>query len=221
MSVEIFNLPQGSPEWFAVRKGIPTASRFATVMAKGSGATRAAYMATLANEVLTGNPSEPSFQNKHTARGHDVEPIIRNLFAETRKLEPVQVGFIRNCWMGASPDALVGANSGLEIKSALETIQHERILKNRLPPEYRAQVQGNMLVAERDHWHFVSGCIDGDTGLPVGPLLIVDVARDDRYIAKMREEIDRFNDELAELVEGRRRGSIDDLQACLDAADAA
>ena len=33
--MEIFDFPQGSPEWHAIRAGLPTASEFSTVMAKG------------------------------------------------------------------------------------------------------------------------------------------------------------------------------------------
>jgi hypothetical protein len=37
MDLQIIECEQGAPEWFAARAGIPTASRFATVMASGRG----------------------------------------------------------------------------------------------------------------------------------------------------------------------------------------
>ncbi len=53
--MEIFtDLEQGSSEWFACRAGIPTASKFATVLAKGEGKIRSQYMRQLAGEVITG-----------------------------------------------------------------------------------------------------------------------------------------------------------------------
>ena len=75
--MQILTCDQGSEEWFAARMGIPTASQFATVMAKGrSGGdskTRATYMRKLAGEVLTGKPMD-SFCNAHTDRGHAGAP---------------------------------------------------------------------------------------------------------------------------------------------------
>ena len=44
MAMQIFDFPQGSPDWFAARAGIPTASMFATVMAKGEGKIQKTYM---------------------------------------------------------------------------------------------------------------------------------------------------------------------------------
>ena len=62
------DIDQGTPEWFACRAGIPTASKFATVMAKGEGKTRSEYMRRLAGEIITGEPTS-QFSNAHTERG--------------------------------------------------------------------------------------------------------------------------------------------------------
>ena len=51
--IQIFDeIEQGTPDWFECRRGIPTASKFATVMAKGEGKTRSEYMRKLAGEIL-------------------------------------------------------------------------------------------------------------------------------------------------------------------------
>ena len=54
------------------RAGIPTASEFHTVMAKGKGwrkpNTRKTYLLKLAGEIITGEPME-SFTNAHMERG--------------------------------------------------------------------------------------------------------------------------------------------------------
>lgn len=187
------DLEQGSPEWFAARAGIPTASRFATVMAKGEGKTRSEYMRKLAGEILTGEPSE-QFSNAHTDRGNAMEDEARETYAFINDAEIQRVGFIRNGSKGASPDSLVGTNGGLEIKTALPHIQIDRLERDRLPPEHKAQVQGNLWIAEREFWDFVSYW-------PRLPVLTVRVYRDEEYIANLSSEIDRFNDELAALVE--------------------
>lgn len=191
--IEVFEIDQGGDEWAQVRLGIPTASRFATVMAKGEGKTRNEYMRKLAGEVLTGEPMD-SFTNGHMDRGKVMEDEARDLYAFVTDADIRRVGFIRNGKKGASPDSLVGTEGGLEIKTALAHLQIERLLRGDLPPEHKAQVQGNIWLSERLWWDFCSYW-------PKLPLLTVRVFRDDIYIKNMAGEIDRFNDELAEMVE--------------------
>lgn len=217
--MEIFDCAQGSPEWFAARAGIPTASEFHTVMAKGKDGgdskTRKTYMLKLAGEILTGEPMD-SYSNGHMERGKEQEPDARNLYAFMHDCEPQVVGFIRNGAKGASPDSLIGADGGLEIKTALPHIQVERLLANICPSEHRAQVQGNIWIAEREWWDFASFC-------PKLPLFTIRVHRDDEYIAKLSAAVDQFNDELAEAIERIRRMSDgpdlkQQLSASLEAA---
>lgn len=191
--IEIFDCEQGSEDWFSCRAGIPTASKFATVMAKGEGKTRNEYMRKLAGEIITGEPME-SFNNAHMDRGKTMEDEARETYAFINDADIRRVGFIRNGKKGASPDSLVGSEGGLEIKTALPHIQIDRLLRGDLPSEHRAQVQGNIWLAERGWWDFVSYW-------PKLPLLTVRVFRDDIYIKNMAGEIDRFNDELEAMVE--------------------
>lgn len=199
------DIEQGTPEWFACRAGIPTASKFATVMAKGEGKTRSEYMRKLAGEIVTGEPSE-QFSNAHTDRGNAMEDEARETYAFINSAEIKRVGFIRSGNKGASPDSLIGANGGLEIKTALPHIQIDRLQRDRLPPEHKAQVQGNLWVAEREFWDFVSYW-------PKLPMLQVRVYRDEDFIKAMSDEIDRFNDELAQLVEWLRSYGVEQREA--------
>ena len=198
--MQVFDFAQGEAEWFKARMGIPTASKFATVMAKGEGKTRSEYMRKLAGEILTGEPQE-AFSNGHTDRGNAMEDEARQHYAFVEVAEINRVGFIRNGNKGASPDSLVGNNGGLEIKTALPHIQIDRLERDRLPPEHKAQVQGNLWLSEREWWDFVSYW-------PKLPILTVRVYRDEEYIKTMADEIDRFNDELAALVERIRHYGV-------------
>lgn len=193
---EIFDVEQGTPEWFACRAGLPTASEFSTVQAKGkdggSSATRRNYLLRLAGEVLTGEPAPAGYQNADMLRGQDQEDEARALYALT--YGPVtRVGFIRNGQKGASPDSLIGADGGLEIKCAIPSVQIDRLLKGRLPPEHAAQVHGSIWVAEREWWDFMSYC-------PMLPPLVVRVHRDEAYIAKLSAAVVAFNEELESVV---------------------
>lgn len=197
MALEIIDCIQGAAEWHAARLGIPTSSKFATVMAKGEGKTRTEYMRRLAGEIITGEPSE-TFSNDHMGRGKVMEDEAREKYAFDHEVEPVLVGFVRNGQMGSSPDSFIGARGGLEIKTALPHILIEHLDRGDIPPVHRAQVQGNMLVAEREWW-------DLSIYWPKMPPCYRRTARDETYIANMKGEIDRFNDELAALVERIRR----------------
>jgi hypothetical protein len=191
--MQVFDMDQGDEAWHLARLGIPTASKFATVMAKGEGKTRDEYMRRLVGEVITGKPDE-TFSNAHMERGKVMEDEARETYAFIEAADIRRVGFIRNGNKGASPDSLVGTSGGLEIKTAMMHIQIDRLERDRLPPEHKAQVQGNLWLSEREWWDFVSYW-------PGLPMLTVRVYRDEQYIKDMSDEIDRFNDELAARVE--------------------
>lgn len=197
--IEVLDVEQGSADWYLARLGIPTASRFADVLAKGEGKTRGRYLRELAGELLAGEPEPETYSNAHMERGKVMEEEARNLYAFMRDVEPQRVGFIRNGKKGASPDSLIDVNGGLEIKTALQHIQVERLQRGDLPPEHKAQVQGSIWVAEREWWDFVSYC-------PKLPPLIVRVPRDDVYIAALAKAVEAFNEELDALVTSLRPG---------------
>jgi len=201
MSLQIFDCEQGSREWFECRMGIPTASEFKTLLSVKKEAkdkiTRQTYMRKLAGEILTGEPME-SYSNGYMERGKELEDEARQAYALIYDADPQRVGFLRRGDAGCSPDSLIGEHAGLEIKIALPHIQIERLEKNELPAEHRAQVQGSIWITGRDHWEFVSYC-------PKLPLLRVCVPRDDGYITTLAGAVDEFNGELAALVERMRR----------------
>lgn len=199
--IEIIDVQQGDPAWFAARAGIATASKFQTVQAKGKdggkSVTRYDYMRQLAGEILTGEPAPEGYSNAYMERGHEYEDEARRMFAFMRDVDPVRVGFIKNDRIGCSPDSLVGDDSGLEIKVAIPAVQIERIQRGDLPPEHKAQVQGSMLVTGRPTWNFVSYC-------PKLPPVILTVERDAEYLASLSKAIEAFNEELDAMVQSIR-----------------
>lgn len=205
--IQIHTCEQGSEEWFRVRAGIPTASEFSTVMASGRGGgeskTRRTYMLKLAGEILTGEPMD-CYSNVHMERGKAMEAEARDLYSFMQDVEPEQIGFIVNGGKGCSPDSLVGSDGMAEIKTKLPHLQLDVLLRGDTPPEHKAQCQGQLWVAEREWVDFVSYW-------PQLPLFVKRTYRDEDYIKKLAEEVDRFNEELAELVESIR--SYGDAQA--------
>lgn len=194
--IQIHEMPQGSEEWFAVRRGLPTASMFGTIMAKGKGGaeskTRQTYLYKLAGEIITGDPMD-NFSNHHMERGHEMEPAARQFYAFMQDCEPQQVGFITNGAKGASPDSLVGENGMLEIKTKLPHLMLGVLEADDFPSEHRAQCQGQLWVAERE-W------VDLVCYWPKMPPFIKRAYRDEEFIATLSAAVDQFNDELAALV---------------------
>lgn len=202
--LEVIQCEQGSPEWHAARAGIPTASMFSTVMAKGktpgsASLTRAKYMRELVGELITGDVQE-GYSNGHMERGKIMEEEARNLYAFVHNAPLQQVGFIRNGDKGCSPDSLVGQNGMVEFKSALPHILIETLIADRAPPEHAAQCQGGLWVAERE-W------IDLVVFWPKMPPFEKRIYRDEPYIAEMSRAVRLFNEELAELEAKVRRYS--------------
>jgi hypothetical protein len=217
--IRVVDCEQGTEEWFRVRAGMPTASEFCTVMAKGKGGgeskTRKTYMLKLAGEILTGEPMD-HFTNHHMERGKEMEAEARDLYAFMKDVEPRQVGFVISGRKGCSPDSLIGDDGMAEVKTKLPHLQLEVLLRDDVPPEHKAQCQGALWVAEREWIDFVSYW-------PRLPLFVTRAYRDEEYIKTMAGEVDRFNDELAELVEriramGGDNGPRQQLNTSLEAA---
>lgn len=195
--IEIIECDQGTPEWFAARLGLVTASEFKTILGIKKDArekkTRTDYMRKLAGEIITGDPME-TYTNADMERGQLLEDEARELYGFTRQTELQRVGFIKNGAKGCSPDSLIGNDGGLEIKVAKPHIQLERLEKAELPPEHTAQVQGNIWIAEREWWDFVSYA-------PKMRLFVKRVSRDEEYIKLLAAAVDQFNDELRQMLE--------------------
>jgi hypothetical protein len=196
MELQIFDCEQGSPEWYACRLGIPTASEFDTVQAKGKGGgeskTRRTYMLKLIGEQITGQPKY-DYSNDHMERGKEMEAEARDLYAMVTDVEPVKVGFMRRGDAGCSPDSLIGTNGISEIKTKLAHLQLEVLLSDRLPPEHVPQTQGQLWIAEREWCDFVSYW-------PGLPLFIKRVHRDEDYIRNLAAAVQAFNEEMQELM---------------------
>lgn len=195
--MEILNCQQGTAEWFRARMGLPTASEFATVMKKGRGnaenQTRKTYKLRLAGEILTEEPPE-EFYSMYTARGKELEPEARRLYAFMTDESPTQIGFIKNHGAGCSPDSLIGDAGLLEIKTKKPEFLIDVIMKDEFPEDHKAQCQGALWVSGRE-W------IDIAVYWPGLPLFVKRAYRDEEFIKDLAAEVARFNEELATVVE--------------------
>lgn len=196
--LDIIDCPQGSDQWHAARAGIPTASEFSTVLAKDKGGgeskTRKAYLYKLAAERLTGEVVQTWGGNEHTERGKALEGEARDLYAYVKGADPAPVGFLRRGPVGCSPDSLVGDDGLLEIKTKLPHLQVALLDSNELPPEHRAQVQGQLWISGRQWLDFMSYW-------PGLPPFICRVERDPLYMVELGKATSIFLAELEALTD--------------------
>lgn len=199
MDREIINCVQGSDEWFAARLGLVTASHFSDVLNKKTG--RGTYMMRLVAEKQQGK-SQDGFQSAAMENGTIYEEYARKFYEDKFGVIVKQVGFIKMGQVGCSPDGLVDDDGGIEIKCSEGPTHYRIILKDKMPTTHIPQVQGNMWVADRKWWDFISY----DPWGKYKPFYCTRIERDDNYIDNILEPAcAKFLQELNDIDERIRR----------------
>jgi hypothetical protein len=193
---------QRSADWFAARLGCATASSFKNVLAKlknGKPAqARESYLIEIVTERLTGQPV-PHFTTAAMQWGIDNEPAARIEYEFRTERVVEETGFIRHpsILAGASPDGLVEADGGIEIKCPSSTT-HVDTLIHGMPDEHMAQLQGAMWITGRAWWDFVSY----DPRMPKDlQIYIQRIERNDIFIAGLDSEVRSFLAEVDSTVD--------------------
>lgn len=183
---------QGSAAWVEARLGLPTASQFHRIITPTTmklSASAVGYRHDLLAEWLMGEPLEVVDEG-FMDRGVALETGARGFYELVRDTDVERVGFLwrddRRC--GCSPDGLVGTDGGVEIKCPSPGV-HVSYLLGGPGDKYRAQIQGNLWIAEREWWDFLSYH-------PTMPPALVRVARDETFITALASAVTRFCDEL-------------------------
>lgn len=184
--MKIIDCEQGQPEWFAARLGKPTASNFDKIVtSQGKKSTQATvYMHTLLAELITGNTGD-SQPTEWMQRGIELEAEAAAWYAFDQSVEPREVGFVDAGRYGCSPDRLVGDKGLLEIKCPKPSTHVGYLLGGNLPTTYKAQVQGQIWVCEREWCDFLSYA-------PDMPPLLIRVERDDTFIKALEQHVTEF-----------------------------
>lgn len=197
----IHRVEQGSGDWLALRLGIPTSSRFdALVTPTGKpSASAERYMHELLAEWMIGEPLDME-RTQWMERGSALEPQARAYYEMQRDVSVETVGFVTrdDGLAGASPDGLVGDDGMLEIKCpAAHTHVGYLLGGDAVPATYRAQTQGQLLIAEREWVDFLSYS-------PVMPPALVRTYRDDPYIRALAGILDAFVERMMDARERLR-----------------
>jgi hypothetical protein len=210
--VEYLDFEQRSEDWFAAKRGVPSASKFSTIMASGADGddskTRTKLLHVLAGEIITGETAE-TFRNEAMEKGTEMEPEARQKYERSTFSKVTQIGFVRrtihnpfgdNLVIGCSPDSLVDDDGTLEIKWMRPDLLIAILEKGAagLPTRHRAQCQGTLWGTGRK-W-----C---DLFLYSHRLLTpakFRIMRDEAYIKTIRDAVEKFAFDLRELVKRLR-----------------
>lgn len=162
--ITVYNdLLQGSDKWLAARCGLLTASEMNLIITPSklqfaNNDKSRAHVFEIAAQRITQHV-EPAYISDDMLRGMEDEAVARGLYAQ--HYAPVQIaGFIthelRGIILGYSPDALVGGNGVIEIKSRRAKYQVETIINDEVPEDYLLQIQTGLLVSGRKWCDFIS-----------------------------------------------------------------
>lgn len=205
--MKIYNCAQSTPEWEALRVGIPTASEFGRIITPAEGKfskSSKSYAYKLMAEIMLKRPAVSS-STQWMERGKILESEALRAYSLINDVEVKKVGFITddNHHYGCSPDGMVGTKKLVEVKCLNEENHTEFLYEDKIDPKHRPQVQGQMFIAE---------CEENDwfgyyPGLPPAK---ISTPRDDDYIKKLSSALDSFRDMMNDMMEiAIQRGYID------------
>ena len=196
------DIKQITPEWFALKSGIPSATGAKKILtATGNLSTQAGgYIDQLLAE-RAGFGEEMFEPTEHMLTGIEREPEARDLFTFETGLEVHGVAWVTNDagTAGCSPDGLIdnkGVKSGWEVKCPMAKTQFGYLRKGVLPSTYKQQIHWSMAVTGLTRWYFMSYFPGLD------PLIIQIKA--DSYTDKVTVAMNEFTERLA--IESERFG---------------
>lgn len=181
---------QGSPEWLALRRGIPTASEFDALISPewkirtGQGPETYLYRK-IAEKILGFSSNDASSFSMGQGVILEQEAIPFYSFTEDVRIERVGFCTTDDGRVGCSPDGLIGPSGGIEVKCPQPDTHLKYLMEGELPKEYRAQVHGSMYVTGRALWTFLSYSRQF-------PALIVHVERDDTIQSAIHDALTKF-----------------------------
>ena len=170
-------------------------------MGKRDKSERKTYLDRLLSERVTNVPCKDGYYGDAMKRGNELEPRARARHGLEIGEAVKEVGFIScGCdwdgWVGASTDGLIGDDGIVEIKCVNNPVQIRTILEGKVPGSHKYQIQGGLLVTEREFCDFVS--FNPDLGFKY-EYFSIRVYRDEEVISELFEGLNVFIDELRTL----------------------
>lgn len=205
------DITQGSEEWYAIRRGILTASEMKLVLTPklkiADNADTKSHLYELLAQRVTGYV-EPHYQSFDMERGNFDEEHAREKYSQAFG-EVTECGFVTNddlgFTIGYSPDGLVGESGLIECKSRIQKWQMKTLIEcvpgQTVPDDYLIQCQTGLYVTKREWIDLCS--FSGGMQMPVirsYPIPEVQAAIEQASIAfeeKLQEKLALYHEILA------------------------
>lgn len=155
------HIVQGSPEWYALRRGRPTTSgfdRIITCKKMELASAHKGYIASLIADSYDSQYPRESASSAATREGTRREPESLKWYAMNTDLDVTPVGCVLTDdgrW-GCSPDSLIGDEGALECKNPSPEVHTKYLLEGKLPDDYVQQCFGTLWVTGRKWLEFMS-----------------------------------------------------------------
>jgi len=190
-------IEQRSAEWFEIRRGKPSASRFNQIV-KADGTTSRSqdrYAQELALARL--GYEKPRFSNAAMEVGVSREPLAVSAFEIITGMDTQEASFVlADCGRyGASPDRHIGSDAVLEIKCPMDSTHTKTLERGEIPSKYIPQLRGQMLITDSSKGWFMSYHPDYDA-------FITSIERAAEWDRLFMDEMSRFLDEVDVMEKG-------------------
>ena len=182
---------QNTPEWIALRLGIPCSSEFSKIITPKTrklSAQAPGLMYRLIAEWMTGKPVENAgIQTEWMDRGQLLEDAAVAAYENLMEVETTPGGFCTtdDGMVGCSPDRLIGEDGDCEIKCPLIHTMVGYALTGDLGEDYMTQLQGRMMITGRKY-------VDIFAFHPRLILPPLRVPRNEEFITELRTALDVF-----------------------------
>lgn len=179
---------QRSPEWFAIRQELLTASDAASALGIKP---YASYRGDIRSELLRKKVSNAPIDNMFVTHGQKYEDEARQWACEAMGETAEDVGLVRHRdlpWLGASPDGVTHSGKLIEIKCPLK----RAIQPGVVPHHYWPQVQCQMEVCDVDQTIFVQYKPAAFTAGSRAFIDVVVVERDREWFRRHQDQLHAF-----------------------------
>lgn len=200
------DLEQGSDEWNQRRRAVLTASNISKILtpAKLQITKSTGYLYNFCRQKLDDMPYG-EFSTRHTDRGHIEEEIALQIY-EAKHGGLKRCGFVENTLhgykIGCSPDALIGDDGGVEVKSFTPNVQFGNIIEDKIDNKHMLQVQMTLFVTQRKYWKLIYQSSGTEQ-------IITHVLPDTEKQAKIKEACRDFYSRVDDVMEKYRTKILD------------
>jgi hypothetical protein len=213
-----YNHLEKTIEWKQERIGKFTSSEIHKILQKGRakdkyfGDGAMTYIQMKAAELLTNLPAGPDISGLAAIEwGNAQEPDAVAAFEARYNLKVEYFGkanpffFHYSEYAGGSPDGMISADAGLEIKAPYNSAEHisHLLIKDAAElyaeiPKYYWQCMANMLFTGAKHWYFVS--YDPRFAIAEFQLKVIEIPYNEAHLKELAERITRAETELTNMV---------------------